>query len=111
MDDDAHKRIGVDHRVGRAPPRRRHWGAAVLVRVFPYHTLHDAEDPELISLRAEDTLLEHGGAEGLEIADARVIADNVAARELQRITEQPDSGLTSWVPRHAGQSVGCWSAG
>lgn len=63
--------------------------------VFAHHPLHDPEDPELISVRAQarDTLLELARAEGLEIADARVIPGNFAARELQRVTEQPDTGL------------------
>ncbi|HEV2058401.1 MAG TPA: universal stress protein [Solirubrobacteraceae bacterium] len=68
---------------------------AVLVTVFAHHPLHDPEDPELISLRAQarDTLLELARAEGLEVADARVIPGNFAARELQRVTEQPETGL------------------
>ena len=68
---------------------------AVLVTVFPYHPLDDAGSPELVSLREEarDTLLELAGAEGLEVADAEVIAGNFAARELQRVTERPDTGV------------------
>lgn len=68
---------------------------AVLVTVFAHHPLHDPDDPELISLRADarETLLELARAEGLEIAEARVIPGNFAARELQRLTEQPDSEL------------------
>jgi nucleotide-binding universal stress UspA family protein len=38
-------------------------------------------------------LLELAEAEGLEPAEARVIAGNRAARELQRVTEEPDTGL------------------
>ena len=82
--------LALGHRLAEAT------GApVVLVTVFPYHPLQDAEDPELVSLRVEarDTLLELGGAEGLEIADARVIPGNFAARELQRVTEQPETGL------------------
>ena len=68
---------------------------AVLVTVFGHHPLHDPEDPELVELRAQarETLLELARAEGLELADARVIPGNFAARELQRLTEQPDTGL------------------
>ena len=68
---------------------------AVLVTVFPHHPLHDPADPELVALRedARDTLLELARAEGLELADARVIPGNFAARELQRVTEQPETGL------------------
>jgi nucleotide-binding universal stress UspA family protein len=68
---------------------------AVLVTVFPYFPLDDADSPELVSLRgdARDTLLELAGAEGLEVADAEVIAGNFAARELQRVTERPDTGI------------------
>lgn len=68
---------------------------AVLVTVFAHHPLHDPGDPELVALRAEarDTLLELAQAERLDVADARVIPGNFAARELQRLSEQPDSGL------------------
>ena len=68
---------------------------AVLVTVFAYHPLDDADSPELISLRADarDTLLELADAEGLDVADAEVIAGNFAARELQRVTERPDTGI------------------
>ena len=68
---------------------------AVLVTVFAHHPLHDPEDPELISVRADarETLLELARADGLEIADVGVIPGNFAARELQRLTEQPDTGL------------------
>ena len=68
---------------------------AVLVTVFAHHPLHDPADPELVEVRAEarEMLLELARAEGLEIADARVIPGNFAARELQRLTEQPDTGL------------------
>ncbi len=68
---------------------------AVLVTVFAHHPLHDPEDPELASVRAEarDTLLELARAEGLENAEARVISGSFAARELQRVTEEPGTGL------------------
>lgn len=68
---------------------------AVLVTVFGHHPLHDPDDPELVELRAQarETLLELARAEGLELAEARVIPGNFAARELQRLTEQPETGL------------------
>ena len=68
---------------------------AVLVTVFGHHPLHDPDDPELVALRAQAraTLLELAAAEGLELADARVIPGIFAARELQRLSEQPDTGL------------------
>lgn len=68
---------------------------AVLVTVFAHHPLHDPDDPGLISLRADarETLLELARAEDLEVAAARVIPGNFAARELQRLTEHPDTGL------------------
>jgi nucleotide-binding universal stress UspA family protein len=68
---------------------------AVLVSVFAHHPLHDPDDPELVELRAQarGTLLELAAAEGLELADARVIPGNFAARELQRVSEEPETGL------------------
>lgn len=82
--------LALGHRVADAT------GApAVLVTVFAHRPLQDPEDPELVSLRAEarDTLLELARAERLENAEARVIPGNFAARELQRITEEPETGL------------------
>ena len=68
---------------------------AVLVTVFAHHPLHDPADPELARVRgdARDTLPELARAEGLGSADARVIPGNFAARELQRVTEEPETGL------------------
>jgi nucleotide-binding universal stress UspA family protein len=68
---------------------------AVLVTVFAHHPLHALEDPELARVRADarETLLELARAEGLENAEARVIPGNFAARELQRVTEEPETGL------------------
>jgi len=68
---------------------------AVLVTVFAYHPLSEPDSPELAELRdeARSTLLELADAEGLEPAEARVVAGNVAARELQRLTEHPEAGL------------------
>lgn len=68
---------------------------AVLVTVFAHHPLHDPADPELVRVRAEarESLLELAGAEGLDVADARVIPGNFPARELQRVSEEPETGL------------------
>ena len=68
---------------------------AVLLSVFAHHPLHDPADPELVRVRAEarDSLLELASADGLEVADARVIPGNFAARELQRVSEEPGTGL------------------
>ena len=68
---------------------------AVLVTVFAHHPLHDPADPALEAVRTEarDTLLELARAEGLEHADARVIPGNFAARTLQHVSEQPDTGI------------------
>jgi nucleotide-binding universal stress UspA family protein len=82
--------LALGHRLAQAT------GApAVLVTVFAYHPLADPESPELAEVRDESraTLLELADAEGLEIADAQVIAGNFAARELQRVTEEPDTGM------------------
>ena len=67
----------------------------VLMSVFPYHPMSDPGSAELEGVREEAraTLLELAQAEGLEIAEARVVAGNFAARELQHATEQPDAGL------------------
>ena len=68
---------------------------AVLVTVFPYLPLDDPLLPELTAVRdeARATLLELGASEGVDVADAHVIAGNFAARELQHMTEAPDTGL------------------
>lgn len=82
--------LALGHRVADATA-----APAVLVTVFAHHPLHDPEDPELVSARtdARETLLELARAEGLPHAEARVIAGNFAARELQRVTEEPETGL------------------
>jgi nucleotide-binding universal stress UspA family protein len=82
--------LALGHRIADAT------GApAEVVTVFPHHPLAAAEDPELVGVRAEarDTLLELAGAQGLEHVEARVIPGNFAARELQRVTEEPATGL------------------
>jgi nucleotide-binding universal stress UspA family protein len=67
----------------------------VLVTVFSYNPLSEPDSPELAELREEarSTLVELAEAEALEVAEARVIAGNFAARELQHLSEQPDAGL------------------
>lgn len=67
----------------------------VLISVFPYHPLADPGTRELEDVREEARAptLELAQAEGLEAAEARVVAGNFAARELQHATEQPDAGL------------------
>lgn len=69
--------------------------SAVLVTVFAHHPLGDPDSPELAELRdeARATLQELADAEGLQLAEARVIAGNFAARELQHVTERPDAGV------------------
>ena len=69
---------------------------ARLVTVFPYAPLFSrADDPELVRLRGEaaDTLSALGGEVGFEHATVEVVAGNFAGRELQHITERPDTGL------------------
>ena len=82
--------LALGHRIADATGAR-----AVLVTVFAHDPLHDPEDPALVGLRAEarDTLLELARADGLDGAQARVIPGNFAARELQRVTEEPATGL------------------
>lgn len=82
--------LALGHRIANAT------GApAELVTVFGHDPLHAPEAPELVSVRAEarETLLELARTEGLENAEARVIPGNFAARELQRVTEEPETAL------------------
>lgn len=67
---------------------------AGLLNVFPHDPL-TADAPELVPVRDEtrSTLRQLGSAEGLDVADAEAIAGNSAARELQRVTERPETGL------------------
>jgi nucleotide-binding universal stress UspA family protein len=66
----------------------------VLVTVFPYDPLRSPDEPELVALReeAEGTLLEFGRTVGLDVAEARVIPGNFAARALQQVSEEPRTG-------------------
>jgi nucleotide-binding universal stress UspA family protein len=67
----------------------------VLVTVFPYPPLTDPEGEERTRLRdeARQILVELAEAAGAEPADVEVIPANLAARELQRVTEQDTTGL------------------
>ena len=66
-----------------------------LVSVFPYAPLSDPQEPELARLRdeARDMLLGLAAEVDLPVADAEVIAGNFAARELQHVTERPETAL------------------
>ncbi len=68
---------------------------AVLTAIFPYTPLEDTSSPEMVVLLEEGraALGELGAAEGLAGAEVRVIPGNFSARELQRISEQPGTGL------------------
>jgi nucleotide-binding universal stress UspA family protein len=69
---------------------------ARLVTVFPYAPLFArADDPALATLREEsaETLSALGRQVGFEHATSEVIAGNFAGRELQHITERPDTGM------------------
>jgi nucleotide-binding universal stress UspA family protein len=66
-----------------------------LVTVFPYPTLASphAEEREQLREEARQILLELAEAEGVEPADVEVIPGNLAARELQRVTEREATGV------------------
>jgi nucleotide-binding universal stress UspA family protein len=68
---------------------------ATLVSIFPYVSLGDRDDAELVRVGndARRILSELAAETGLADADTEVIPGDVAARELQRITERPDTGL------------------
>lgn len=68
---------------------------AVLVSVFPYDPLADPRGTELAGVReqARGILLELGEEAGVEDADADVVASNLAARELQSMTERDTTGV------------------
>ena len=67
---------------------------AVLVSVFPYDPLADPRGTELARVRQEARaiLLGLGEEAGVEVADADVVASNLAARELQSMTERDTTG-------------------
>jgi len=67
----------------------------VLGSVFPYHPLADPTGEELARVREEARaiLRELADEAGVDVADAQVVASNLAARELQRVTEQETTGL------------------
>src|SRR3712207_447865 len=63
----------------------------VLFSAFPYAPLQDVEGEHEREAREEGQriLLELGATmDGVEVADARVVASNSPARELQRISEE-----------------------
>ncbi len=68
---------------------------AMVVSIFPYMPLAGPEDAELVRARedARRTLSEFTAEMGLEHAEAEVRSGNFAARELQHITERPETGL------------------
>ena len=63
---------------------------AVLVSIFPYDPLADPHGNELPRVREEarEILLQLGDEQGVAVAEAQVVASNLAARELQSITER-----------------------
>ena len=68
---------------------------AVLVSVFPYDPLADPHGNELPRVREEarEILLQLGEERGVDVAEAYVVASNLAARELQSITERDTTGV------------------
>jgi nucleotide-binding universal stress UspA family protein len=80
-------------------------GAPVdVVTVFPYLPLADPSGKELKDLREESRtiLRELANASGLEAANVEVIPGNLPARELQRLSEQDDTGLLVVGSTHRG---------
>ncbi len=80
-------------------------GAPVdLVSVFAYLPLADPADEELTRVRegARTILRELANTSGLEAADIEVIPGNWPARELQRLSEQDDTGLLVVGSTHRG---------
>jgi nucleotide-binding universal stress UspA family protein len=67
----------------------------VLVSIFPYHPLDDPAGEDLSRLREEahEILRELAEAAGVEVADAHVLASNLVARELQRVSELKTTGV------------------
>ena len=66
-----------------------------LVTVFPYDPLRDPEGDALTRVRAEARaiLLELAAEVALDVADAEVIAANLAARELQHVSEEEPTAM------------------
>lgn len=66
-----------------------------LVSVFPYDPLRDPEGEELTRVRAQARaiLLDLADRVGIDSADVEVIAGNMAARELQHVTEREPTGI------------------
>jgi nucleotide-binding universal stress UspA family protein len=76
----------------------------VLMSVFPYDPLADPADDSYTRARdeARSILVELGEEAGLAAPDAQVIAGNLAARELQRVSEQQSTGVIVLGSTHRG---------
>jgi nucleotide-binding universal stress UspA family protein len=68
---------------------------ALAVSIFPYVPLADRDNAELVRVGddARQILSEFATEAGLADADLEVVPGDFAARELQHITERPDTGL------------------
>lgn len=68
---------------------------AVPVSIFPYDPLGDPDAEELAQVREEarEILLELAHKAGVETGDAHVVAGNLAARELQAVSERETTAL------------------
>jgi nucleotide-binding universal stress UspA family protein len=80
-------------------------GAPVdIVSVFPYLPLADPSGEELTRVREEarTILRELASTGGLEAADVGVIPGNLPVRELQRLSEQEDTGVLVVGSTHRG---------
>jgi nucleotide-binding universal stress UspA family protein len=69
--------------------------SATLLTVFPYAPLADPAEPTMVRLRGEarETLLGLAAELGLGDAQAEVVPGMHAARELQHVSELPETGL------------------
>jgi nucleotide-binding universal stress UspA family protein len=67
----------------------------VLFSVFPYDPLEDPAGEDLSRVREEARaiLLELAESAAVEVADVQVVASNLVARELHRVTEQDATGV------------------
>ena len=78
----------------------------ILFSAFPYAPLQDLDGSHERKTREEgrEILLELGATmEGLQVAEAQVVASNSPARELQRISEQDEVGLIVVGSTHRGR--------
>src|SRR3712207_8237 len=77
-----------------------------LFSAFPYTPLQETEDARSRGVRdeARTILLEMGRTlDGVELAEAEVVASNSPARDLQRLSEQEDVGLIVVASTHSGR--------